>query len=111
MTTPSEPTCETCRYRSNEVCHRYPPVAIDEDVFYFPEIDGGDWCGEHSPRIPLSPASEHKEGEYINAHLIAEAVARERKRILNIVLFVLGDALRPNPYSRIEERVNMEGKP
>jgi hypothetical protein len=44
-------SCETCRFRKDHCCVRYPPVPVyDEDTgmfCYWPEIALGDWCGEY----------------------------------------------------------------
>jgi len=61
-----EPTCETCKYwqesprpPSHEItgtCRIYPPQVCAPR---WPEVFAQDWCGEHSPRVPL-PVVEEK---------------------------------------------------
>lgn len=56
--------CGACRFsdiESNEdgpvlECHRFPPQLIggttDEVLLAWPQVKGGDWCGEWIPKAP-----------------------------------------------------------
>ncbi len=56
------PTCETCPFWEDGNCRRYPPHIYEkgclEDkegnflpVYFYPETEGDEWCGEH-PDFP-----------------------------------------------------------
>lgn len=42
-------------YSDDGLCHRYPPVAFDDEYGMFPMTDCDEWCGEYAvtrhPRV------------------------------------------------------------
>ncbi len=62
----SKRTCGTCAHSEVKVtddgpvleCRRFPPVLIvvdDEARRLFPQVDAGEWCGEHRPAAQAAP--------------------------------------------------------
>lgn len=58
-------SCSTCRFAEPAImegdgqpvvqCRRYPPapVVVDDVVMqFYPQVEEGDWCGEHAP-VPV----------------------------------------------------------
>ncbi len=63
---PTRSSCGTCAHAEAKVvidgpvfeCRRFPPVFIvvdDEPRRLFPQVDAGDWCGEHLPTAAAAP--------------------------------------------------------
>lgn len=45
------PTCATCKFESDNRCHRYPPVIYDyHTISHYPMVKQHDFCGEHKKR-------------------------------------------------------------
>lgn len=40
-------TCETCRFRRDSFCKRYPPVRVGYMDSRYPYTKPSNWCGEH----------------------------------------------------------------
>ncbi len=59
MTTPSKPTCATCRYfevgyfGDAHACRRYPPSISTGTGMEIPAVKRDDWCGEHRPMAQI----------------------------------------------------------
>ena len=44
-------TCDSCKWKRNTECHRYPPQVLSSSPMgYWPRVLGTDLCGEYVPR-------------------------------------------------------------
>lgn len=109
---PTAESCETCRFWreygkiqdphrpdiSQGECRRYPPTQstllhkssdqYDWTHWYYPMLDGEEWCGEYKPATVAEPKANYRESQFLFSRVVDLPIGygdRESKKLAQAI--------------------------